>query len=248
MVKDHAAIDATADQTVLAHDEFCLVDHGRDHYTLVLPGVTDLSRPEQGWNRTHRSARDFDMAAVPSARSLGVGHNVYAQSVAAALAESGVPDGAKLVIIGHSFGADTALDLAADPEFAGRYRVGHVVATGYFSQPQLGSVAPETRVLVVQNRHDLVVRLGSGMPVTGIGVLDCDPAGAANEPGPSIVRFDGGINGLGHSIDEYKSVFTGEAELSPGDAAIIREFLAVEPWASDPPASMLAIDISLSEP
>ena len=64
-----------------------------------------------------------------------------------ALRAAGVPAGSSLMIVGHSFGADTALDLAADREFnGGEYTVTHVVAAGYYSQPQLASVAAETSV------------------------------------------------------------------------------------------------------
>ncbi|MDH3299771.1 MAG: hypothetical protein OES24_04615 [Acidimicrobiia bacterium] len=240
-----AALDATADQTVLAHDEFGLVVHGRDRYTVVLPGVTDLSRPEPGWNPVHRSARDLDMAAFRSSRSASVADNTYAATVADALVEVGVPDGAEFLIVGHSFGADTALDLAADPSFSTRYAVTHVVATGHFSQPRLPSVPVETRVLVVQNRHDIVVHLSSGMPTTETGVLDCPPAGSVVGPNTSVVRFDGGLGGLGHSVDVYRSVFTAGDDLGSMDAAVVGDFLDSIGQTSDPPQAMLAVDISL---
>ena len=240
-----AALDATADQEVLAHDEFGLVDHGDDRYTVVLPGVTDLSRPEPGWSSTHRSPRDFDMAAVPSSRSGDVDDNVYAQSVVGALAAVGVPAGAELLIVGHSYGADTALDLAADPAFAGRYDVTHVVATGYFSQPQLPAVPADTRVLVVQNRHDIVVRLGSVMPSNETGVLACGPTRPVDRLNVLVVRYDGGLGRLGHSVDRYRPVFTGQADLDADDAAAVGDFVESIDRPSGPPGTILAIDISL---
>lgn len=241
-----AALDATADETVLAHDEFGLVDHGGDRYTVVLPGVTDLSRPQQGWHPVHRSSRDFDMAALPSSRSSSVDDNPYARSVVRALPVVGVPVGADLLIVGHSFGADTALDLAADPAFTGRYDVTHVVATGYFSQPQLPSVPPGTEVLVVQNNRDVVVHLGSIMPATETGVLACEPTAVPGDD-ISIVRFDGGFGGFGHSVDRYRPVFTGQAELDSGDDALVHSFLVSIDLPSEPPATMRAVDISLPD-
>lgn len=242
-----AALDATADQSVLAHDEFGLVHHGGDRYTVVLPGVTDLSRPEPGWSPIHRSPRDFDMAAVPSSRSGKVDDNVYARSVVDALAAIGLPAGSELLIVGHSYGADTALDLASDPAFAGRYEVSHVVATGYFSQPQLPSAPADTKVLVVQNRHDIVVRLGSVMPTNETGVLACQPTRPGDQLNVSMVRFDGGLGGLGHSVDVYRPVFAGRADLESGDAAAVSDFVESIDRTMERPATMLAIDISLPE-
>ena len=128
-------------------------------YLVVLPGVTDLSSPDLGLSGTHRSVRDLDRHAYPSSRSSSVADNRYAQMVAEALTVRAVPFGSEVVIVGHSFGADTALDLAADPNFNGadHYRVTHVVAAAYHSEPQLEHMPAGTEVLVLQNSHDLVV-------------------------------------------------------------------------------------------
>jgi hypothetical protein len=63
------------------------------------------------------------------------------------------------VIVGHSFGADTALDLASDPHFNGPdgFDVTHVVTAGYDSRPQLSDVPDTTHVLVLRNRKDVPV-------------------------------------------------------------------------------------------
>ena len=128
-------------------------------YLVVLPGVTDLSSPDIGLSETHASVRDVDQFAYPSSRSASVAGNRYAQMVAEALAIRGVPIGSDLVIVGHSYGADTALDLAADRDFngAGGYHVTHVVAAAYHSQPQLDHVPDSTEVLVLQNHRDVAV-------------------------------------------------------------------------------------------
>ncbi|MDH5522015.1 MAG: hypothetical protein OEZ14_15940, partial [Acidimicrobiia bacterium] len=156
-----------------------------------------------------------------------------------------VPAGAELLIVGHSYGADTALDLAADPAFAGRYDVTHVVATGYFSQPQLPAVPADTRVLVVQNRHDIVVRLGSVMPSNETGVLACGPTRPVDRLNALVVRYDGGLGRLGHSVDRYRPVFTGQADLDADDAAAVGDFVESIDRPSGPPGTILAIDISL---
>jgi hypothetical protein len=153
------ALDDTASSGRIRDDEFEIVRMSDGRYLVVLPGVTDLSNPDLGLSGIHASVRDVDQFAYPSSRSASTADNRYAQMVAEALAIRGVPVGSDLVIIGHSYGADTALDLAADPEFNGAdgYRVTHVVAAGYHSQPQLVHVPDSTQVLVLQNNRDAAV-------------------------------------------------------------------------------------------
>lgn len=153
------ALDDTASSGQIRDDEFEIVRMSDGRYLVVLPGVTDLSSPDIGLSGTHASVRDVDQFAYPSSRSASVADNRYAQMVAEALAIRGVPVGSDLVIIGHSYGADTALDLAADPAFNGAdgYRVTHVVAAAYHSQPQLDHVPASTQVLVLQNHRDAAV-------------------------------------------------------------------------------------------
>ncbi|HUF97560.1 MAG TPA: hypothetical protein VMM60_05470 [Ilumatobacter sp.] len=155
------ALAHTDDQNQIWHDEFELVKISRDRYIVVLPGVVDLSQPQLGLNPHHRSARDTDQFAVRSARSTGMGDNVYAQMVHRALALNGVPPGADVMLVGHSFGADTALDLAADPRFngPGAFHVTHALVAGYHSRPQIPHVRDGTEVLALQNTEDLVVRV-----------------------------------------------------------------------------------------
>ncbi|HWL45401.1 MAG TPA: hypothetical protein VNQ73_20835 [Ilumatobacter sp.] len=170
------ALALTIGARTLAPDEFGVVELGEGRYIVVLPGVTDLRRPSLGLHPGHRTVRDLDAVALRSSRSTAVADNRYAQMVAAGLAEFGVAPGNELLIVGHSFGADTALDLAADPRFNGPagYAVTHVVAAGYHSSPQLAHVPDRTGVLVLQNAHDLVIELGR---------LGEHPVGAAYELG-----------------------------------------------------------------
>ena len=147
-----------SDPMQIRDDEFGVVQLAEDRFIVVLPGVTDLSRPGLSLSNRHRSVRDLDQYAIRSSRSSSVADNRYAALVWQALEERGVPGGSELMIVGHSFGADTALDLAADAGFNGaRYDVTHVVAAGYYSQPQLRDVVDGTEVLVLQNHRDATV-------------------------------------------------------------------------------------------
>ncbi|HEY5663006.1 MAG TPA: hypothetical protein VIS05_03095 [Ilumatobacter sp.] len=200
------ALTDVGDPARLRPDEFELVRLDGDRYLIVLPGVIDLTSPRLGLDPANRSVRDLDRHAVASARSTSVGDNRYARMVWDAVVAAGVPAGARVMIVGHSFGADTALDLAADAGFNGPegFSVTHVVAAGYHSGPQLATVPPATEVLVLQNRWDAAVigemvghphvvgaideaattvaALGRGDPaaaVTALGGLLADASGAA---------------------------------------------------------------------
>ncbi len=153
------ALADSASTSQIRADEFELVEFANGTFLLVLPGVTDLSAPDFGLSDRNRTARDLDQFAYRSSRSTGVDDNRYAVLVHEALVTAGVPPGADLMIVGHSFGADTALDLAADATFNGPdgYHVTHVVAAGYYSNPQLPHIDPRTSVLVLQNHRDAAV-------------------------------------------------------------------------------------------
>lgn len=196
-------------------DEFLVVRLGDGLYGVVLPGVIDLSKPRLGLDPGHRSVRDVDQHAYPSSRSSDVADNRYAQMVAEALAVRGVPLGSDLVIVGHSYGADTALDLAADEGFNGErgYRVTHVAALGYHSSPQLPDVQPGTQVLVVQNRRDAAViaeAVGHGHVVEGLearrdlldGIIGLDPFGTAWSTGRVVYHHVGAtVSAIEHTVE-----------------------------------------------
>jgi hypothetical protein len=193
------AIGDTGDARQIRPDEFEIVRLDNGRYIVVLPGVVDLSAFSPGWHRRHRSVRDLDQAAFGSSRSTGVDDNPYARAVWDAVHDAGVPSGAELMVVGHSFGADTALDLAAEPGFngAGGFRVTHVVAAGYHSSPQLPHLPSGTEVLVLQNDRDVPVILeavgeagvteAAVSSASALGALvSLDPIGAARHHVRSI--------------------------------------------------------------
>jgi len=191
-------LENTANSRQIQADEFEVIDHGNGKFTIVLPGVTDLSRPDAGLSEQHRSVRDTDVAAASSAANATIEDNLYAQMVREYI-EQNVPPGSDLAIVGHSFGADTAVDLASDPSFNGdQYNVTHVVAAAYRSESQLPSVQDGTEVLVLQNNRDLPVlvedlghvsSIEETFPSTGDGVI--------------VDEFWGGRQGAGHHQNNY---------------------------------------------
>lgn len=230
------ALADTADPDRLYHDEFQLVSHENGTYTVVLAGVTDLRNPRAGLDRAHRSVRDTDVVAVRSAASAAVDDNPYARMVIDALDRLDVPRGANLMIVGHSQGADTALDLAADEGFNGdRYHVTHVVAAGYHSEPQLAHVRPDTSVLVLQNNKDLPILFEN------LGHVALDPFEEFAPPPDHVImrEFDGGWRGAGHHQDNYTSYL-----LDRDDEELTAYFAAVVAAGYGAPGWAVAVDIS----
>lgn len=207
------AIADTADARQIRVDEFLVVHLDTGRYVVVLPGVVDLSIPDLGWTDRHRSVRDLDQAAFSSSRSTGLADNAYARMVHDALVDAGVPSGAELLLVGHSFGADTALDLAADETFNGEdgYRVTHVVAAGYHSGPQLPHVPESTAVLVIQNRRDvpvIVEAIGDAHVTDAVvehasaveAMLRVDPADAVRHQAAAIGHHVGTMHAAGRHL------------------------------------------------
>lgn len=214
------ALADTGDPCQIGVDEFEIVQIAEGRYVVVLPGVTDLSAAADdplamfSWNEDHRSVRATWMAARTSALSTGIEGNRYAAMVDEAMAAE-VPPGSDVVIIGHSFGADTALDLAADASFhgpQGRYNVTHVVAAAYHSAPQLAHVPDSVEVLVLQNSKDLVI----------VGESALDQPSAA-------------IHGAAGAYDSARDLEFADAHESLGDAAegVGRSIIEGAGWFGD---------------
>jgi hypothetical protein len=244
-----------ADPRQIHVDEFGLVQVAPERYIVVLPGVTDLSDIDLHLNRRHRTVRDLDQHAIGSSRSSSVDDNPYAAMVWQALEEVEVAHGAELMIVGHSYGADTALDLASDPRFNGdRFRVTHVVAAGYYSQPQLGEVVDRTKVLVVQNRRDAAVlaeRIGRSSAADAVigrvqqvrDVVRLDPAAAADRSW-EIVRHD--LDALDELVSFARSHAGDIGELALGAGTADRDRMrdaATELVSLEPRVERLGDDI-----
>ncbi len=246
------ALADTNDEVQIRQDEFEIVRLANGRYLVVLPGVTDLSSPDLGLDDRHRTVRDVDRFAYPSAQSTDVADNRYAQMVWDGLIAAGVPTGAELMIVGHSYGADTALDLAANPAFngTGGFDVTHVVAAGYHSEPQLPHVGSSTEVLVLQNHRDaavIVEAVGHGH-VTGVveqttgffgSVFHLDPLGAIGHLG-GVAYHEVGVvaDGVGYLAGNPDSL----ARIGAG-VAINRPS-----WVADGVGDLLTLGPGVSRP
>lgn len=222
----------TAVSSQIQRDEFEVIQHDNGRYTVVLPGVIDLSSPNPGLDPQGRSVRDFDQFALPSSTNSSVESNRYAQMVREYVQQN-IPHGADVMLVGHSYGADTALDLAADPTFNNAetgVNVTHVVAAAYFNQPQLDDVPQNTQVLVLQNANDSAV-IGEGLGYTVTEARDAggrflnglrDTAGDLLDLGSSVVHGngDGAREQGGDLLDRGRQVLSRDSLPQP-DAAVL---------------------------
>jgi len=256
----------------IQQDEFELIKHDNGNYTVVLAGVTDLSNPNLGLNPDNHTVRDVDQFAAPSSRSSEVEDNRYAELVREYILEN-VPTGANVMIVGHSYGADTALDLAADSTFNNPdsgVNVTHVVAAAYYSQPQIDDVQGHTDVLVLQNTEDNVVIgeavahtaaegaelayditqgvLDGGLPsVSAPGAFELFDDGVTTPTDNTVVaRFRGGEKGQGHHQDNYIDFVNG-ADATAQDPAVQDFYRSIAEAGYTENGESVAVDISVPD-
>lgn len=220
-----AAMQGLASEDRIARDEIEIraLDNGR--YVVVLPGVTDLS---QGFDQFVDQVREEGAFGVPGAvrdavdtwsdndeptvRKMRYAYeaalrddttpNEYSAVTIEALESAGVPAGAEIMIIGHSFGAYTAVDLAADADFNAadgtapdgyHVRITHVVAAGAETDWRFDEIPAGTSTLVLNNRFDGVYRAED--------LLHGD--GHARHDSHVEQNFWGGWEGYGHDEHNY---------------------------------------------
>ncbi len=232
------AVELTDDGTAIGPDEFAVVAHskqgptnGPGRYTIILPGVVDLSRPQAGLDPTHRSVRDLDMAAAPSAAVGGV-EDPYASMVAEALERIDIPVGAELALVGHSYGAAAAMVLAQDPAFNQRYDVSAVVAAAYYLDGE-GPHSATTNAVLLENKNDLVVAAEGFV---------FNPAGGRWAERSQVVRFSGGQSRLGHDPSHYGRF------LAVSDSAQVEKLAGrFEADGFDQPGTLMAVDVSVPQ-
>jgi hypothetical protein len=137
-------------------------------YVVVLPGVTDLTSSItslQFGNLVTGSPTDtVRQIANAQPTVINGGPNPYADAVKLALQRAGVPAGADVTFVGHSYGSYTAVDLAADDAFNSidgdsqgyNVRVRNVFGYGADVDWKVDRVPSATNVVAMNNRNDAV--------------------------------------------------------------------------------------------
>ncbi|MFC8923719.1 hypothetical protein [Cellulosimicrobium sp. NPDC057127] len=108
----------------------------------------------QPWNP---SAGSNPMDLTGNLVTAGGGTSTMTESVELAMRTAGIPDGAQVMLVGHSQGGMTVADLTSDPDFVSRYGVTHAMTFG--SPIDSEHVDPRVSVLEVQHATDVVPRL-----------------------------------------------------------------------------------------
>ena len=126
-------------------------------YAVMLPGIeTSLEHPLS--NDTKR-----DLNAAMPARLFGTEHDLYAQRVEQELQRLGVPVGAEVMLVGHSYGAIAAMNIASDTSFNAtgtdashgyHVNITHVITGGAGLRDMLDAPPAHTKVLMTINRFD----------------------------------------------------------------------------------------------
>lgn len=214
------ALEDTANPDAINRDEFQAIIHDNGNLTLVLPGVIDLSSPNFGLDPDHRSTRDLDQNAWKSAQSALLADNKYGLRIRdwiQLMVDSGaIRERTPTSIIGHSYGGDTALDLAADQGVNGvLLNITHVYSAAYHNEPQLSSVPAHTQVIVAQNIYDSVVFLESvGATVDHLYTGDWDglATGMPTTTRVTVETFEDSVNGIAWLIDKSLDVVEGAVQ------------------------------------
>lgn len=191
----------------IRQDEIEIRDMGDGKYVIVLPGVTDLSEggpgAPLGWDAKNQwnSARDMHYARQSEMNSVNGsvnGTNAYAFAVKQAMLAHGIPEGSQVMLVGHSFGAYTAAELATDPTFnasmgAGGYvDVTHVLGAGASAGFRMNELPDGTEGLLLNNAVDKAYLGESMLPTNNV---DSD----------AEVVFLQGDEQHGHGVANYRS-------------------------------------------
>jgi hypothetical protein len=164
---------------------------GTVRFVVQLPGT-------ESWALTPGST-DRDLST--NLHTMAGDSTVYMRGIEAAMAQAGIPQGAPVMLVGHSLGGMTAAALAADPAFRQRFNVTQVVTAG----APIGrfEVPAGVQVLAVENRNDLVPAL----------------EGADNPDRANVTTLTFGVNkgtiGDNHSLGETYAAAA--ADLPAGD-------------------------------
>jgi hypothetical protein len=119
-------------------------------YIVTIPGTSE-------WNL--RSGSN-PMDTVGNLASASGTLSTASQAVTMAMRQAGIPDGAPVMLVGHSQGGMTAANLAADPGFRGQFNVTNVMTYG--SPIDSTRIPGNVDTLALQHPFDVVPRLDLG--------------------------------------------------------------------------------------
>ncbi|QEV16674.1 hypothetical protein CP975_03390 [Streptomyces alboniger] len=131
---------------------------GAERYVLLLPG-TSFGRLR------NRGPQDLIGAFDGLLRT----DTTYTRSIKHLFVRAGVPEGAEMMIVGHSLGGITAMNLASDLDFVSTYRLTHVLTVGSPIDAKR-AVDPTVRVVSLVNKYDVIPGLDGRGPASAIDI------------------------------------------------------------------------------
>lgn len=223
-------------QERLAQNEFEILKVSDDppRYIVNLPGV------EFGWGHLWDNTHLRDLHGASDARLTG--DDAYAARVKLEMQRAGIPPGAEVMLVGHSYGAIAAMNIAGDHDFNqpgnasadGGYhvQVTHVVAAGAGLRDWVDDPPPGTDVLMVINRNDRVaagIQQGDFGGVPSVDPSDVgksiindifdnpDPQSIAYSEGRVVMEFSANAGPpLFHHYDNYEQGLNGADSTAEG--------------------------------
>jgi len=202
-------IEDVADENAF---EILQVSSDPPKYIVLLPGIE-----VEGWFDSWDTDSIRDLQNAVTGRLLQ--RDVYAARVAYELQRAGVPAGSEVMLMGHSYGAIAAMNLASDDQFnqpgnasadgAYHVQVTHVVAAGAGVRDWMGRPPDGTNVLLSINRADHVataIQAGGGQSLADLRVLDESPGFVrmVAERGEHV--FFGGVHSSAHEVSPGRVV------------------------------------------
>lgn len=138
----------------LVHLRRVVCTDGTDRYLLLLPGTS--------FAKLSNSTPQDLIGAFDAMCDIDT---TYTRAVRKVLEYARVPAGAELMIVGHSLGGMTAMNLACDPDFVGTWRLTHVVTVGSPIDNKRPA-DPYTAVVSLVNEHDVIPTLDGRGPTS----------------------------------------------------------------------------------
>ncbi|QEU90931.1 hypothetical protein CP970_08585 [Streptomyces kanamyceticus] len=127
---------------------------GAERYVLLLPGTS--------FGRLRNSTPQDLVGAFDNLLRVDT---TYTRAITSLLVRAGVPEGAELMIVGHSLGGIAAMNLASDVSFVSRYRLTHVIGVGSPVDTKR-PVDPAVQVVSLVNKHDVIPGLDGRGPAS----------------------------------------------------------------------------------
>ncbi|MFI5661939.1 hypothetical protein [Streptomyces sp. NPDC051684] len=131
---------------------------GAQRHVLLLPG-TSFGRLRNGTPQDLVGA--FDAALCTD--------TTYTRAVKELLVRAGVPSGSELMIVGHSLGGITAMNLACDLDVVSTYQLTHVITVGSPIDNKR-PLDPAVQIVSLVNKHDVIPGLDGRGPASAYEV------------------------------------------------------------------------------